>query len=55
VCRTACVSSADCCFCGAATICQSNVCMTPGEAHPECRTALECAAGRACTDALCGP
>ncbi len=53
-CRTACASNADCCNCGTASVCQGGLCVTPGEAAPQCRVTTECGPLQSCVDAICG-
>src|SRR6478735_1217237 len=53
VCRSACQTSADCCSCTAATVCDQGFCVTPGEAAPQCQLASSCGLAAHCVDALC--
>jgi hypothetical protein len=34
-------------------MCQGGLCVTPGEAAPQCRAASDCSAAQSCTDATC--
>jgi len=52
-CRSACVTSGDCCLCGDAIVCAGGFCVTPGEAAPVCHVTTDCTGTQSCIDALC--